>query len=126
MQVGQYHSSRVVPVLLIGVAELLANLLTPHLTQDWEAGHHHQVSVRLNLFLKFFGLGLVGASVAVLLAAPLLFGVAFEGKFAGGYHVMPWTLAYCCWTAITVMAQNYLSCAESAVCQHRAWPWRWW
>jgi O-antigen/teichoic acid export membrane protein len=114
MQVGQYHSSRVVPVLLVGVAELLANLLTPHLTQDWEAGHRHEVSHRLNLFLKMFGLGLVGASVAVMFAAPLLFGVAFEGKFAGGLHVLPWTLTYCCFSATLVMAQNYLWCAEKA------------
>ncbi len=114
MQVGQYHSSRIVPVLLVGVAELMANLLTPHLTQDWEAGRHADVSHRLNLFLKMFGLGLVCVSICVLFASPLLFGVAFEGKYAGGLHVLPWTLAYCSWSAMIVLAQNYLWCAEKA------------
>ncbi|HXT58354.1 MAG TPA: oligosaccharide flippase family protein, partial [Pirellulales bacterium] len=54
--VGQYHSSRVVPLLFLGVAEMIAALVTPHLSHDWEAGRRDSVPRRLNLILKLFAL----------------------------------------------------------------------
>lgn len=112
--VGQYHSSRVVPLLLVSVATMLGTMMTPHLSCDWEAGRRELVSVRLNLFLKLMVFALTAAAVAVLLAAPLLFGLAFQGKFHGGEAVLPWTLTYCIWFATLMVAQNYLWCAEKA------------
>lgn len=112
--VGQYHSSRVVPLLLVSVATMLGTMMTPHLSCDWEAGRRDLVSVRLNLFLKLMVFTLTLAAVAVLIAAPLLFGVAFQGKFHGGEAVLPWTLTYCIWFATLMVTQNYLWCAEKA------------
>ncbi len=112
--VGQYHSSRVVPLLLVSVATMLGSMMTPHLSCDWEAGRRHAVSVRLNLFLKLVAFLLVFAASGVLLLAPLLFGVAFQGKFHGGQAVLPWTLTYCTWFAMLLVAQIYLWCAEKA------------
>ena len=114
VQVGNYHSSRVVPLLLVSVAVMLGALITPHLSQDWEAGRRDRVAARLGLFLKLFGFTLMGAAVVVLFAAPLLFGVAFQGKFAGGLAVLPWTLTYCIWFGLAMIAENYLLCAEKA------------
>ncbi|MFV2070672.1 MAG: polysaccharide biosynthesis C-terminal domain-containing protein, partial [Pirellulales bacterium] len=54
------------------------------------------------------------ASWIILLGAPLLFGVAFAGKYAGGERILPWTLAYSSLFGIAVVAQNYLWCAEKA------------
>ena len=59
-------------------------------------------------------LAAIGASAAVLFIAPWLFGVAFQGKFAGGLAVLPWTLAYCIWFGAAMIAQQYLWCAERA------------
>ncbi|HEV3021334.1 MAG TPA: lipopolysaccharide biosynthesis protein [Pirellulales bacterium] len=112
--IGEYHSSRVVPLLFLGIAEMLAALITPHLSHDWEAGKHEQVARRLNLVLKLFSLALTLASVAVQLVSPWLFGVALAGKFAGGLAVLPWTLASCVWGSLAVVATNYLWCAERA------------
>ncbi len=112
--VGQYHSSRVVPVLLVSVAALLAGMLTPHLSHDWEAGRRNRVIANLRLFTKLFGLGLMAMGVAVLIAAPLLFSVAFQGKFAGGHEVLPWTLAYCIWFSMVLILETYMFCAEKA------------
>jgi O-antigen/teichoic acid export membrane protein len=53
-------------------------------------------------------------SIAILLAAPVLFDVVLRGKFAGGMDVLPWTLVYCSWLGLTTMAQAYLWCAERA------------
>ncbi|HVC94469.1 MAG TPA: polysaccharide biosynthesis C-terminal domain-containing protein, partial [Pirellulales bacterium] len=110
--IGEYHSSRFVPLLFLGIAEMLAALIMPHLSHDWEAGCREQVARRLNLILKLFALALTFASVVVLLVSPWLFGVALAGKFAGGLAVLPWTLAFCVWGSLSVVATNYLWCAE--------------
>jgi len=112
--VGQYHTSRVVPLLLVSIASMLAAVLLPHLSHDWECGRRESVSSRLNLFLKMLAFGLTAASGAVLFVAPWLFGVAFQGKFSGGMAVLPWTLTYCVWFGVGVVAQQYLWCAERA------------
>jgi O-antigen/teichoic acid export membrane protein len=112
--VGQYHSSRVVPLLLVSIASMLATVLLPHLSHDWESGRRDLVACRLNLILKLLAYALLAASGAVLFVAPWLFGVAFQGKFAGGMAVLPWTLTYCILFGVAMVAQQYLWCAERA------------
>ena len=87
-------------------------MITPHLSQDWEAGRRQAVVRRLNLTLKLLLLSLVAGSVTTLFLGPLLFQVAFQNKFHGGLLVLPWTLAYCTWFGTIAVAQNYLWCAE--------------
>ena len=110
--VGQYHSSRIVPLLFLSVADLLAGIVMPYLSHDWEAGAKERVSDRLNLVLKMTSLVMLFGGVAVLWAAPLLFHVAFEGRYDEGLAVLPWTLTYCAWYSMLLVAQNYIWCAE--------------
>jgi len=110
--VGNYYSSRVVPLLLVSLATMLAAMITPHLSHDWELGRRDLVVLRLRLFVKLFGFALYTAAVAVMLAAPLLFETAFRNKFPGGQSVLPWTLVYCTWFSLSLILQNYLQCAE--------------
>ncbi len=112
--VGSYHSSRIVPLLLVSIATLLGTMLLPHLSHDWESGRRERVSATMNLMLKLLGLLLFTGSIAILLAGPFLFNVAFNGKFRGGLEVLPWTLTYCSWFGLATMAQMYLWCAERA------------
>ncbi len=111
-QVGEYHSSRIVPLLFVAVAALLGSMITPHLSHDWEMGRRDAVVRRLNMVLKVLLGSLFAASIAVLFVAPLLFEYGFQNKFAGGLAVLPWTLAYCAWFGTIAVAQNYLWCAE--------------
>ena len=113
-QVGIYHSSRIVPMLMVSIALMLGTMITPHLSHDWEAGRRRHVAVRLRLFLKLLTFGLTAAAAMVLLAAPLLFDVAFQGKFEGGREVLPWTLTYCIWFGLIMVSENFLWCAEKA------------
>ncbi|MFO0897771.1 MAG: lipopolysaccharide biosynthesis protein [Pirellulales bacterium] len=113
-EVGVYHSSRVVPLLLVSLAAMLAQTTTPHLSHDWEAGRQDRVGERLNLILKVAGLGLTAGSAVILVAGPFLFDTLFEGKYAGGMAVLPWTLVYCVWSGMTTVAATYLWCAERA------------
>ncbi len=110
--VGNYYSSRVVPLLLVSLAMMLAAMITPHLSHDWELGRRDLVVLRLRLFVKLFGFALYAAAVAVLLAAPLLFETIFSNKFPGGQSILPWTLIYCTWFSLSLILQNYLQCAE--------------
>ncbi|NQU20167.1 MAG: lipopolysaccharide biosynthesis protein [Candidatus Nealsonbacteria bacterium] len=112
--VGDYHSSRIVPLLLVSIAGMLSAMITPHLSHDWEAGRRDRVAARLNLFIKLLAFALTAAGVAVTIVAPLLFDVAFQGKFAGGLAVLPWTLTYCTWFGIAMIVQTYLWCSEKA------------
>ena len=111
-QVGNYHSSRLVPLLLVSVLDLLGTIIVPYLSSDWEAGRRQAVTARLNLMLKLSGLGMSLGAALVLLAGPLLFGVILGGKFAAGLAVLPWTLTYCAWFGILSIAQGYLLCTE--------------
>ena len=112
--VGNYHSSRIVPMLLVSLSAMLGAMITPHLVHDWEAGRKERVGKRLRLFLKLFGFALCMGQWVVLAASPLLFNVALKGKFDGGLTVLPWTLTYCTWFAMALIIQNYLWCAEKA------------
>ncbi len=112
--VGSYHSSRIVPLLLVSIAGLMGTMILPHLSHDWEAGRRREVSARVNLTLKLLGLLLFTGSIVILLAATFLFDVAFQGKFARGKDALPWTLTYCTWFGLVTVAQLYLWCAERA------------
>jgi PST family polysaccharide transporter len=111
-QVGNYHSSRIVPLLLVSLADLLAGVVMPYMSHDWERGLRRQVSDRLNLVLKLTSLGMLAASVFVLWISPFLFRVAFRGRYEEGLAVLPWTLTYCVWYSLVIVAQSYVWCAE--------------
>jgi len=110
--VGQYHSSRIVPMLFASFAMMLASLVLPHLSRDWEAGRRREVSARLNFTLKLLSVALMAGSVALLWVAPWLFRLAFDGRYDVGLRMMPWTLVYCAWLGLSFVAVNYMLCAE--------------
>jgi O-antigen/teichoic acid export membrane protein len=112
--VGQYHSAQVVPALFVSVASLLAAMILPHLSRDWEWGDRARVTETLNLTLKLLGLATFAGSVALLFAAPLLFDLAWDGKYAQGMALLPLALASCGWLGLLTVAQMYLWCAERA------------
>jgi O-antigen/teichoic acid export membrane protein len=112
--VGQYHSSRLLPLLLVSLAVTLSTVLLPHLSHDWERGQRKLVATRLRLFLKLFCLGITAGAILVLLVAPWLFRVPFGGKYSDGLAVLPGTLVYCIWFSVAIIAQQYLWCIERA------------
>jgi len=46
--VGNYYAARVVPLLLVSIATMLATIIIPHLSHDWEAGRRDLVVSMLN------------------------------------------------------------------------------
>src|SRR4051794_20765983 len=112
--VGHYHASRIIPLLFLSVADLLAGAVMPYLSHDWEIGARERVSDRLNFVLKLTSLVMLAGGVVVLWLSPLLFKVAFQGRYDEGLRVMPWTITYCIWYSLLLVAQNYVWCAEKA------------
>jgi O-antigen/teichoic acid export membrane protein len=110
--VGHYHSSQVVPMLMVSMCGLIGGIIMPHLSHDWESGRVSDVTTKVNLTIKLLGLAMFAGSVVTLFGAPLLFGIAFHGKYSGGEEILPWTLVYCIWMALIPLAQMYLWCAE--------------
>jgi O-antigen/teichoic acid export membrane protein len=110
--VGHYHASRIVPVLFLSVANLMAGAVMPYLSHDWESGNRERVADRLNAVLKVTALSMLAGGVAILWVAPTLFHVAFEGRYDQGLAVMPWTMTYCAWYSLLLVGQNYVWCAE--------------
>jgi polysaccharide transporter, PST family len=111
-QIGHYHASRIVPLLMVSIAELLTGMVMPHLSHDWEAGRRAEVTARMNLAIKLTALGMVFFGACVVVCGPLLFNVVLEGRYALGLAVLPWTVAGCVWYSIYLIAQNYLWCTE--------------
>jgi polysaccharide transporter, PST family len=110
--VGQYHSSRLVPMLLVSVTSVLSSIMIPFLSRDWEIGRMDRLSSRLNLLIKLTAVGLTSTAALVLAGAPLLFGVLLKGKFDVGLEMLPWTLMYFAWFGVMCIARVYLWCAE--------------
>jgi O-antigen/teichoic acid export membrane protein len=113
--IGQYHSAQVIPVLIVSVAGMLAGMILPHLSRDWESGRRDRVCETLNLTLKLLSIAVFAGAVLVLVAAPLLFDVVWQGKYADGLALLPLALASCGWLGLSTVAQMYLWCAERAV-----------
>lgn len=110
--VGQYHSARILPVLLVAVGGMVGSMLTPYLSHDWEHGRRDRVFVTLNVGLKSMAIFGYGVSLCVLLLAPYLFSNLWQEKFASGEKLLPLTLTYCNWAALTLVAQKYFWCLE--------------
>lgn len=110
--VGQYHSSRVVPDLLASIAVMLAGVMLPYNTHDWEAGNRKAVATRVRLAIKLISISMTAAGTAFLVLAGPLFAWVLKGKYADGEAVLSWTLLLCIYFGLTVVASNYLWCAE--------------
>jgi O-antigen/teichoic acid export membrane protein len=99
-------------VLVVSLSELIAVLVLPYLSREWEEGRRSEVSRRVVLALKLTSCGMFFASAVIVAVAPWLVERLFQGKYSTGLALMPWTLAYCSLWGLLSVAQNYLWCAE--------------
>lgn len=112
--IGQYHTARIIPTLIIGLADMLGALLTPHLAKLWEAGDRDGVGAKLRFVLKLFVVAFLGGSIVLVIGSPLFFHTALEDKFGFGQAIFPWTMACAVWTGMAWIAHNWLYCAEKS------------
>lgn len=110
--VGQFHSGRIMPMLLSSLTLMLNGMLLPYLASEWEAGNKRKVEDSQRLTLKCVSLFFMILSVGSLAIAPLLFDHVLHGKYSDGLSIMPQAMLHCCLTAMAFLLQNYFWCAE--------------
>ena len=110
--VGQYHSGRVIPLLLVSIAAMLAGLLMPYMSAAWEQGNKARARIQLHWTIKLVSLAFTVGGVVVLFLAPVLFETILEGRYNDGLAVLPLTLVYCTWFGLFTVGQDYLWVAE--------------
>ncbi|MEM9352496.1 MAG: lipopolysaccharide biosynthesis protein [Planctomycetota bacterium] len=111
-QIGHYHSSRIIPLLMISFCDLLGGTMIPHFAHDWEMGRRSSVSRSLKLAVKVTAIGMIAFAAAVIAFAPVLFNQILGGKYSAGLAVLPWTLSACLWYGLFTLLESYLFCAE--------------
>ena len=110
--VGQYHSGRIIPVLLMSLATMISGVLLPYLSADWEAGRKQAVKDFLRRVLLAISVSFtLGAAVAMLLA-PWLFSSLLENRYNAGLALMPMAFVFCIWSALATVAEVYLYVRE--------------
>jgi len=110
--VGQYHSSRMLPVLLMSLATLVGGVLMPYLSADWESGRKQAVRERMRRLLVAMSALFTCGGAASLLIGPWLFHTLLEGRYNDGLTLMPIVFVFCIWASLVTLGENYLLVAE--------------
>ncbi|MEQ1827852.1 MAG: lipopolysaccharide biosynthesis protein [Pirellula sp.] len=110
--VGQFHSGRIMPVLLSSLTLMLSGLLLPYLAAEWESGGQKSVARSLRLTFKCSMVFFYALAVGSLAVSPILFEFVLAGKYADGMSIMPQALVHCCLAGLAFLMQNYFWCAE--------------
>jgi polysaccharide transporter, PST family len=110
--VGQYYCGRIIPNLLTSIALMLAGILLPYLSADWEAGRKDSIQRRMQQVLSLLSLLFTGIAILSLLVSPLLFKTVFEGRYSTAEAILGLSLLQCIWTSMHFVSASYLFCAE--------------
>lgn len=111
-QVGNYEAAHVMPLLFSSFMAIIAKLLLPYLSRDWEAGHCKRVGTKINLSVKVGGLVLVLGSTGFLWVSDYLFDFLFKGKYAAGQEVLPFIVFFYVGSGMSFLLLNYFWCCE--------------
>ncbi|SMP52842.1 Membrane protein involved in the export of O-antigen and teichoic acid [Neorhodopirellula lusitana] len=110
--VGQYHSGRIIPMVLLSVATMIAGVLVPYLSADWEAKKFAAVRTRVGDTLLAVSLIFTLGSAFAILIGPYVFGTLLQGRYTDGLRLMPMALCFYTWAALVSIGQCYLLTAE--------------
>ncbi|MCM2370484.1 lipopolysaccharide biosynthesis protein [Aporhodopirellula aestuarii] len=110
--VGQYHSGRIIPMMLLSVGTMIAGVLMPYLSADWEAKRLSAVRLRVGDALMAVSLVFTVGGAFAILIGPWMFDVLLQGRYSDGLKLMPLALCFCTWSTLVIVGQCYLLTAE--------------
>lgn len=110
--VGQYHSGRIIPMLLLSLGTMIGGVMLPYLSADWEAKRFAAVQTRLRDALLSVSIVFTCGSAMAILLGPWIFNVLLQGRYTDGMTLMPMALCFCTWAALVTVGQNYLWTVE--------------
>ncbi|NND97286.1 MAG: oligosaccharide flippase family protein [Pirellulaceae bacterium] len=110
--VGQYHSGRIIPELVLSLGAMISGVLMSYLSADWEHGKRQAVRDRMRRVLLMLSAFCTLGSAIALLFAPWMYGSLLQGRYNDGLALMPMAFVFCSWAALAVIAQTYLLVVE--------------
>jgi len=110
--VGQYHSGRIIPMMLLSVGTMIAGVLMPYLSADWEAKKLAAVKARIADALLGVSLVFTVGGAFTILIGPWMFDVLLQGRYSDGLKLMPMALCFCTWSTLVMIGECYLLSAE--------------
>ncbi len=110
--VGQYHSGRIFPVLLMSVATMISGVMLPYLSADWESGRREQVRLQIRRMMLGVSVVFTAGAAVTLLFAPWLFSQVLEDRYSDGLVLMPMAFVFSIWFALISVGENYLWVSE--------------
>lgn len=110
--VGQYHCGRILPTLLASLALMLSGMLLPYLSAEWEQKNLAKIRGTLSLACKGTAIVFTVLAFGAVIAAPWIFKLMGTDRYAAGLEIVPMAMIHCTWTALALLMQNYLWCAE--------------
>lgn len=105
---GQLYASRVLPVMVVSIASLIAGCILPYLINDHEAGRSDLAMDRLNSVVKFSALGFTAIAAVTHIMNPILFSWLLRGKYDHGLELMPWAFVQFSWFGLILISSKYL------------------
>ena len=109
--VGQYHSARMVPLLVIQLSSVVGAMFVPYFSCDWEAGRARRAPP-VEPVPDVDRVGAPGHGHRGPCGSPVLFVGVFKGKFPDGQAILPWMLLSAVWFSMFAVAKSYLWCDE--------------
>ena len=106
--VGQYHSGRIIPALLMSLGTMITGVLMPYLSADWEAGKSQVVKDLLRRVLLAISASFTAGAAVALLVAPWLFSTLLENRYSAGLAMMPMVFVFSIWAALGTVAEIFL------------------
>ena len=106
--VGQYHSGRIIPALLMSLGTMITGVLMPYLSADWEAGKPQVVKDLLRRVLLGVSASFTAGAAVALLIAPWLFAALLENRYSAGLAMMPLVFVFSIWAALGTIAEIFL------------------
>jgi O-antigen/teichoic acid export membrane protein len=110
--VGQYHSARIIPMLMMSLATMVSGVLMPYLSADWEAGRRDAVRQRIRRILFGVSATFTAGAGAAMLIAPWFFAEFLENRYSDGLSLLPMAFVFSIWVALATIGQDYLWVAE--------------
>lgn len=111
--VGQFHTARILPLLFLSLAMMVAGIILPYWSSDWESGHRGRVVASMSAAIKLSVAVFWAASLAALIVSPLLFGVILQGRYAIAEQALPLAMLQCVYAAALMLNSSFLRCIEA-------------
>lgn len=111
--VGQFHATRLLPVLFLSLAGVLAGMLLPYWSGDWEAGRRRAAVESFLRGVSVVVISFWALTLGVLMTSDVLYGWLLAGRYEVAEAALPLAMIHCLYAAVSLLALMFLRCQEA-------------